>query len=86
MKSPEIGTVDIQKLVAIEAQKLAKNYPKGDVPPEKLRVIIENIRASVQEFTAKRKIILLSKAAVLSSNVLDYTEDFIKVEPGDVHE
>ncbi len=86
MKSTEIGTIDVQKLVTIEAQKLASNYPKGDVPPEKLRVIIENIRGNIQDFTSKRKIILLSKTAVLSSNVPDYTEDFIKVEHEENHE
>ncbi len=78
MKSNEFGTIDVQKLISAEAQKLASIYPKGDVPPEKLQALIESIRGNIQNFTRNKKVILFAKGAVLSGNIPDYTESIIK--------
>lgn len=72
------GTIDVHKIITYEAQKLASIYPKGDVPTEKLRGLIDSIQDNIQRVTHNKKIILLSRTAVLSGNVPDYTESFIK--------
>lgn len=77
-RQDKFGTIDIQKIITHEAQKLASIYPKGDVPTEKLRGLIDSIQDNIQRVSHDKKIILLSRTVVLSGNVPDYTESFIK--------
>lgn len=76
-RTDKIGTIDIQKIITHEAQKLATIYPKGDVPTDKLHGLIDTIRDNIQKVAQDKKIIFLAKGAVLSGNVPDYTDNFI---------
>ncbi len=86
MKVHDFGTVDVQKLINIEAQKLASIYPKGEVPQEKLQALIDHVRAIVQNTAQKRNMVLLSKGVVLSLNVPDCTDLIIKALEDELHE
>lgn len=77
-KPNKFGTIDLPKIITFEAQKLASIYPKGEVPSEKLRGLIDSIQGNIQRIALDKKIILLVKSAVLSGNVPDYTDSFIK--------
>lgn len=78
MKVHDFGTVDMQKLINSEAQKLVSIYPKGEVPQEKLQGLIVHVRAIIQDAAQKKNMILISKSAILSNNVSDYTDLIIK--------
>lgn len=77
-KLNKFGTIDVQKIITHEAKNLASIYPKGDVPTEKLHGLIDSIRDNIQKVAQDKKIVLLAKGAVLSGNVPDYTDSFIK--------
>lgn len=77
-KSHQFGVVDIQKLVSLEAQKLAALYPHGDVPFDELQGLTNKIRENIEDLTRNKNLILFSKGAVYSSNLVDYTEILMK--------
>lgn len=77
-KPDRLGIIDVQKIISYQAKKLAEIYPKGEVPPEKLRALIGSIQSSIQKLAENNRIILLSSTVVLSGAVPDYTESLMK--------
>ena len=72
--SKRLATVDLQYLVKMEAESLAKLYPKGKVPEVKIQANVNRLKEITQIFAEKNKIILLSKNAVLGGSLPDYTD------------
>ncbi len=77
LKQPKIGLVDAQLLITNQAQKIASLYPNGNLPPEKLLQLAEQIKSSVETHAKNNNIILLAKGAVWGGKLLDYTENII---------
>lgn len=71
-----IGVVDIQKLITNQAQYLASHYPKGQVPKEKLREAVEDLKETLDTWAYSHKTILIARRAVWGGPVPDYTESF----------
>ena len=81
------GVVDAHALVSIEAQKVVAEYPKNQLPPEKLHEIAMHLKKRVEHFASVHKIILLAQGAVWGGELPDYTESvmtWLKAED-DVH-
>ena len=77
LKQPKIGLVDAQLLIANQAKKIASLYPNGNLPPEKLLQLAEQIKSSVETHATDHNIILLAKGAVWGGTLPDYTENII---------
>ena len=77
LKQPKIGLVDAQLLIANQAQKAASLYPNGNLPPEKLLHLADQIKSSVDTHAKDHNIILLAKGAVWGGKLPDYTENII---------
>ena len=77
--SKKLGTVDMQRLLSEQSQKLAKAYPSGTVPPGVMQQVIEEIKAVIDSFGQDQKLTLLAKGAVLSGELPDYTETFKEI-------
>ena len=77
LKQPKIGLVDAQLLITNQAQKIASLYPNGNLPPEKLLQLAEQIKSSVETHAKNNNIILLAKGAVWGGKLPDYTENII---------
>lgn len=73
-----IGMIDTHALIAIEAAKVAKTYPKGNVPQEALQKIAEKIKNSVDDFAKEEGFILLTKGAVWGGELPDFTDQMIE--------
>lgn len=76
-----LGVIDERFIVSVQAKEIAKHYPDGQIPPEKLRHLAEGLKDKVQEWGDKRGLTLLTKGAVWSGNFQDYTEEIL-VEMG----
>lgn len=72
--SYHFGLVDIQALVSLEAEKLARLYPDGNVPLNKLQVLASQLKQSLEQFSQKRHFILFAKGTVFAADLQDYTE------------
>jgi len=68
------GIIDTQAVVAIEAQKIVSLYPKGDIPPEKLQQLVEQLKSKVEAFAKSQNITLFAKGAVWGGSLPDYTD------------
>jgi hypothetical protein len=75
------GVVDAGVLVALQAKEIAKSYPNGQLPPEKLERISKNLKEKVQIWGDNRGLTLLAKGAVWSGQLPDYTDEIL-VEMG----
>lgn len=74
--SKKLGTVDMQRLLSEQSQKLAKAYPSGTVPPGVMQQVIEEIKAVIELYGQDQKLTLLAKGAVISCDLPDYTGTF----------
>ena len=72
------GFVDVQALVTIEAEKLAKKYPKGDVPENLMEKALEVLKIRSQQFSKEHGVNLLVKGAIWSGAYSDYTDRMIE--------
>jgi hypothetical protein len=71
------GVVDEKLIVALRSQELAKHYPNGHIPPEKLRHLAEELKDKIQEWGDTRGLILLAKGVVWSGKLPDYTDEVL---------
>lgn len=71
------GVIDEKLIVSVQAKELAKHYPTGQIPPEKLRRLTEELKNKVQEWGDKHGLTLLAKGAVWSGKLPDYTHDVL---------
>lgn len=72
--SQTFGVVDVQRIIAEQAKNLASQYPQGQVPKEKLRETVEEIKETLDAWAHSRKIVLIAKGALWGGQVPDYTE------------
>ena len=77
LKQPKIGVVDAQLLISNQAKKIAELYPNGNLPPEKLLQLVDQIKSSVETHAKDNNIILLAKGALWGGKLPDYTENII---------
>jgi len=75
---PSLGIVDAHTLVTVEAQKVAKEYPKGVVPPEKIHSIAARLKKMVDHFASENQVIIFAKGAVWGGELPDYTDYFLE--------
>jgi len=71
------GIIDEKLIVSVQAKELAKHYPTGQIPPEKLRRLTEELKDKIQEWGDKQGLTLLAKGAVWSGKLPDYTNDVL---------
>jgi len=71
------GVIDEKLIVALQANELAKNYPTGQIPPEKLHHLARDLKDKIQEWGDKQGLTLLAKGAVWSGKLPDYTADIL---------
>jgi hypothetical protein len=71
------GVIDEKLIVSIQAKEIARSYPNGQIPPEKLRHLAEGMKGKVQEWGNKRGLTLLTKSAVWSGKLPDYTDEIL---------
>ena len=43
------GIIDEKIIVSVQAKEIAKHYPDGQIPPEKLRHLAEGLKDKVQD-------------------------------------
>ncbi len=72
--SPKLVTVDLPLILAERAQKLAKTYPSGTVPPGIMSRVVAEIKEVITAYGSDQKLTLLAKGAVLSGDLPDYTQ------------
>lgn len=75
--SKVLGTVDMQTLLQVQSQQLAKSYPNGSVPPGVMQQVVKDIQTVIRDFGQEQKITLLAKGAVLSGEHADYTQEIL---------
>ena len=68
------ATVDMGQLINLQAAQLGQQYPDGKVPTAVMQHIISDLKDQIKEVAQEKKVVLLAKGAVLSSNLPDYTE------------
>jgi len=76
-RSPSLGVVDTQRLIGEQAKVLAKDYPKGNVPKQKLHGLIDGIRDDIQTFGKEHGVMLFAKGSLLSGDFVDYTDQIL---------
>ena len=74
---PKIGCIDLNTLVATQAQKISSLYPNGQLPPDQLQLLADNIKISVAVYAKENNLILLAKNAVWGGELIDHTQDLI---------
>ena len=74
VRETKFAMVDAQYIVNTEAQKLAKLYPKGNVPELKLQQLVNRLRSVVEDYAEKNKVIVIAKGALMGGVLPDYTE------------
>lgn len=75
LTTQKLGVIDTHILVGIEAQKIAKDYPKGNIPADKLQNIAEQLKKVINNLAQEHKLILIAKGALWGGEVPDYTEE-----------
>jgi len=71
------GVIDEKLIVSMQAKELAKHYPTGQIPPEKLDRLARALKDKIQEWGDKQGLTLLAKGAVWSGKLPDYTADIL---------
>lgn len=74
--SIKFGTIDMQELLLEQSKSLAKTYPTGQVPPKVMQQIVANLKTAISEYGKDHKVTLLSKGAVITDDLPDYTAVF----------
>ena len=74
--NPKFGTVDLQALLFQQSKNLAKTYPTGQVPPKVMQSVVENIKEIINDYGKAHKLTFLTKGAVITNDLPDYTEIF----------
>lgn len=73
-KEPRFATVDMGQLINLQAAQLGQQYPDGKVPTAVMQHIISDLKDQIKEVAQEKRVVLLAKGAVLSSNLPDYTD------------
>jgi len=68
------GVIDEKLVISLQAKELAKHYPTGQIPPEKLDRLARALKDKIQEWGDKQGLTLLAKGAVWSGKLPDYTD------------
>ena len=71
------GVIDEKLIVSVQARELAKSYPSGQIPPEKLDRLARALKDKIQEWGDKQGLTLLAKSAVWSGKLPDYTHEIL---------
>jgi hypothetical protein len=74
LQKPQLATVDMGQLINLQAAQLGQQYPDGKVPTAVMQHIISDLKDQIKEMAQEKKVVLLAKGSVLSSNLPDYTE------------
>jgi hypothetical protein len=73
----KLGIVDMQMLIQVQSQQIAKAYPNGQVPPKLMQEVVEDMKIVIKDFGQDHKVTLLAKGAVLSGEHPDYTQEIL---------
>lgn len=76
-QSPVWGTIDVGELIAYQSSVLAQSYPRGEIPKKKLQQLADALRDTIESFGHQHQILLVSKGAVWSKEVPDWTEELL---------
>lgn len=76
---PQIGVVDMKKMVSKLSNDLVKQYPTGQIPKETMDKFIGYIHMRIQLFAQKHnKVIFLNRQNMLLGDYYDCTDDIIE--------
>ncbi len=74
LQKPQLATVDMGQLINRQAAQLGQQYTDGKVPTAVMQHIISDLKEQMKELAKEQKTILLTKGAVLSGSLPDYTD------------
>lgn len=72
-----LGIVDTNAIISLQAQGLAKLYPQGQIPPEKLKSISDHLKEMITQWAMNKGVILVAKGAVWGGSLTDYTQSLV---------
>lgn len=79
-QQPQIGVVDMKRMVSNLSKDLVKQYPTGQIPKEVMDHFITYIHLRIQLYGDKHKrAIFLNKQNMLVGDAYDCTDDIIEV-------
>lgn len=74
----EFGVVDTRQVISNQAEELARKDPQAHLSSVKVQSLATRIESLIDHWGRKHKIILLSKPAVLSGDLPDYTRSILE--------